>query len=72
MTRQDGITLVERYDDACADEYIASFCDYIGITAKEFWAQVHSAVNPRLFRFTDGGRIERRFKVGEGLPAEAV
>ena len=72
MTRQDGITLVERYDDACADEYIASFCDYIGITVQEFWAQVHSAVNPRLFRFTDGGRIERRFKVGEGLPAEAV
>ena len=72
LARQDGIALVEQYDDACADEYIASFCDYIGVTVQEFWKQVHSAVNPRLFRFAEDGRIERRFTVGEGLPAEAT
>ncbi len=72
LPRPDGIALVERYDDACAPEYIAGFADYIGITVDDFWKQVRAAVNPRLFRFGDGGRIERRFKVGEGLAVEAA
>ena len=71
MTRREGIALVERYDDACSEEYISDFCDYIGVTVGEFWTQVQSAVNPRLFRFAQDGRIERRFRVGDGLPAEA-
>jgi N-acetyl sugar amidotransferase len=72
LSRRDGIALVEKYDDACAPEYIVGFADYIGITIDDFWKQVHAAVNPKLFRFSDGGRIERRFEVGAGLPAEAA
>lgn len=67
MTRDEGIMLVEKYDDACSDEYIASFCEYIGISIQDFWNQVHVSVNLELFSIEPSGRIERRFKIGEGL-----
>lgn len=67
MSRGRGIELVERYDDACSDEYIESFCLYIGITVKEFWEKVHSSVNRELFAIERDGSIRRKFKVGAGL-----
>jgi N-acetyl sugar amidotransferase len=66
-TRDKGIALIEQYDDACSDEYIASFCDYIGITMQDFWAQVHSSLNRELFSIAGDGSIHRKFKVGTGL-----
>ncbi|WP_421956086.1 N-acetyl sugar amidotransferase [Polaromonas sp.] len=67
ITREHAIDLVERYDDACSDEYITSFCDYIGISAEDFWAQVRGSVNRELFDVDASGRITRRFRVGVGL-----
>jgi hypothetical protein len=67
MSRADGIALVERYDDSCSDDYIAAFCDYIGIAKDQFWAQVHASVNKDLFTVHNDGRIERKFEVGVGL-----
>ena len=67
LSREDGIPLVEAYDDACSDEYIASFSEFIGITVEEFWAQVHAAMNHELFYLDDNGRVQRRFEVGVGL-----
>jgi N-acetyl sugar amidotransferase len=67
ISREEGISLVERYDDACSDRYIRDFSEYIGITVDDFWKQVHASVNPKLFRLGPSGRIERRFKVGVGL-----
>ena len=68
LTREQGIGLVEQYDDACAPSYIQSFCDYIGIHVDAFWAQVHSSVNRTLFDVDAvTGRINRRYRVGAGL-----
>ena len=67
LSREDGIPLLEAYDDACSDEYIASFSEFIGITVEEFWAQVHAEMNHELFYLDDNGRIQRRFEVGVGL-----
>ena len=67
MTREHAIELVERYDDACADSYIESFCEYIGISVSSFWDQVHASVNRNLFIVGADGSIRRRFKVGVGL-----
>lgn len=67
MTRERGIELVEKYDDAGSDEYISSFCDYIGIGKDQFWDQVHASVNRDLFTINDDGRITRKFEVGVGL-----
>lgn len=67
ITRDAGIKLVEQYDDACSDDYIAAFSEYIGISVDDFWRQVHASVNRELFDIRADGRIERKFTVGEGL-----
>jgi N-acetyl sugar amidotransferase len=67
MTRAHAIDLVERFDDACADSYIESFSDYIGISVEQFWKQVYASVNPKLFDVSSDGTIRRRFAVGAGL-----
>jgi len=67
MSRESGIELVSSYDDACSDDYIASFCEYIDITTDQFWKQVHQSVNRELFDVDDNGKIARKFQVGVGL-----
>lgn len=67
MSREQGIALVEQYDDACSPDYIARYCDYLGIGVPAFWAKVHAATNTQLFSIQPDGRIERRFRVGVGL-----
>ena len=67
MTREEGIKLIEKYDGACSEKYIQSFCDYIMITKEEFWEQVHSCVNKNLFDICEDGAIIPKFEVGYGL-----
>lgn len=67
ISRNQGIELVERYDDSCSDNYIAEFSDYIGISVQQFWEQVHRSVNRDLFDVKNDGRVVRKFKVGAGL-----
>ena len=67
INRDQGIVLVEKYDDACGDSYIEDFCSYIEISVPQFWEKVHASVNRDLFELRSDGTIERRFKVGVGL-----
>lgn len=67
ISREKGIQLVERYDDACSEEYIESFCAYIEISVADFWRQVHASLNRKLFTLETDGVIRRKFKVGVGL-----
>jgi N-acetyl sugar amidotransferase len=67
MTREEGIQLVEKYDDSCSNDYIKSFCNYIDITVDQFWKQVRKNVNLDLFTVTSDGKIKKKFKVGKGL-----
>jgi N-acetyl sugar amidotransferase len=67
MTRAQAIELVEQHDDACADSYIESFCEYIGISVESFWLKVHQSTNRELFDIDSAGNIRRRYKVGVGL-----
>jgi N-acetyl sugar amidotransferase len=67
LTRNKGIELVEQYDHSCSDEYIESFCSYIGISVTQFWKKVFAATNRDLFRVSPNGTINRIFKVGIGL-----
>ncbi len=67
MTRKKAISLVEQYDDACGDNYISDFCNYIGINIQEFWEKVHGSLNRELFYLDASGKITRKFKVGVGL-----
>lgn len=67
MTRDDAIVLAEKYDDSCGEDYIKSFCEYIGISVKQFWIQVRSSVNKDLFKIEKSGKIVRKFQIGKGL-----
>lgn len=68
MTREQGIALVSQYDQACSPDYIAAYCDYLGITVEGFWQQVRAATNRGLFDIRADGSIVRKFEVGVGLP----
>jgi len=67
MTREQGITVCEKYDGACSDANIASFCEYIEISVDYFWEKVISITNKDLFTVTGPTDIKRRFKVGNGI-----
>ncbi len=67
VSREKGIEIVDAYDDAYDDQYIADYCDYLNISAQQFWTQVYSAVNQELFTLAADGRIIKKFKVGIGL-----
>jgi hypothetical protein len=67
MDRATAIRLVEDYDGACADAYIDSFCEFIGITVDAFWDRVRASCNRELFDVHTDGRITRKFRVGVGL-----
>jgi N-acetyl sugar amidotransferase len=67
ITREDGILLLEKYDNACSPEYIESFCSYIEISVEEFWDKVYGVVNKDLFSLKTDGTIIRKFKIGIGL-----
>ena len=54
LTRKEGAVLAKRYDGICDDKYIDSFCRYVGIALLDFWAQVHKAANPLLFKTVPG------------------
>lgn len=66
ITRDEGITIADRFDGRCDDAYIAEFCHYARITVGEFWDTVHRFADPRLFDLS-GDRPVPRFRVGVGL-----
>lgn len=64
ITRSEGILLVEKYDGACANNYIESFSEFIGISIVEFWQTVKKFTNTDYFDLSGSGRPRPLFKVG--------
>lgn len=67
LTRNEAIILCEKYDGSCSPKYIKSFCEYIGITEKQFWDKVDESVNKYLFERDINNKWVRKFKVGDGI-----
>ena len=67
ISRNDAIKLVKKYDGTIGKKYIKTFCKYINISKEEFWKNIRSLVNKKLFYIDNKLRIKRKFKVGEGL-----
>lgn len=65
--REEGISLVEKYDDAQDEKYIKDYCDYLAISVDEFWRKVKDSTNKTLFQIKEDGTIRRNFTVGFGL-----
>lgn len=65
ITREQGVELVKEYDGKCGERYIDEFCEYIGITKKEFWRVVDEFANKRLFKKDPKtGRWQAKFEIG--------
>jgi len=67
MTRNQGIKLVERFDDNCSPDYISRYCDYLEISVELFWDKVRESCDLRLFAIKEDGTIKRKFEVGVGI-----
>lgn len=67
ISRDEGIRLVEKYDDAKDEKYIKDYCDYLAIPVGDFWAKVIASTNKALFLIEADGSIRRKFTVGVGL-----
>jgi N-acetyl sugar amidotransferase len=67
ISRNEGIRLVEKYDDAQDEKYIKDYCDYLAISVDDFWEKVRAATNKSLFSVEANGSIRRKFAVGVGL-----
>ena len=65
--RNEAIKIVEEYDGKCSQKYIDSFCKYLDITIEDFWNQVNSNINKKLFSISKNGEFKKLFKVGYGL-----
>lgn len=67
MSRQEGIELVSRYDDKCSPDYIARYCEYLGIGVDAFWDKVRRNCDRKLFDVAADGTITPKFTVGVGV-----
>jgi len=67
IEREEAIPVVRKYDGACSNYYIKSFCEYIEISVDQFWDHVKANVNPDLFKIDYKNKIVPRFEVGVGL-----
>lgn len=67
MRRHEGIELVRQYDSKCSPDYIARYCDYLGIGVDAFWVKVRAACDRRLFEIDADGSMRPKFTVGVGL-----
>ena len=62
MTRDEGVTLVNKYDGKCDKKYILRFCEYINLDVEEFWKVAESFRNHDLFIKNKNGEFELKYK----------
>ena len=67
IRREEAISIVEKYDHCCSDNYIKDFCRYINISQEDFWFNIRKNVNKNLFHIDNKLNIKKKFKVGKGL-----
>lgn len=67
IKRNKAIEIVEKFDGACSENYIESFCKYIDITVSKFWDVVSKSINKDLFEIDSKRDITKKFKVGTGF-----
>ena len=67
ISREEGIHLVEKYDNAHDEKYIKNYCHYLDISTDVFWKMIRASTNNKLFSVASDGSIHRRFVVGVGI-----
>ena len=68
LTRDEAIPIVREFDGVCDDSIIENYCQYVGISHRDFWAIINEHVNSDLFWIQEGGRPMPKFTVGVDFP----
>jgi N-acetyl sugar amidotransferase len=67
ISRELGISYVQKYDHKCSPEYIENYCHYLGVSVDYFWKKIMENVNKSLFNIKANGSITPKFIVGTGV-----
>lgn len=54
ISREEGVMLVNKYDQEFPQEHFAFFLDYIGLSEEEYWRVVNQARSPHLWKEQNG------------------
>ena len=54
ITREEGVELVNRYDEEFPEKYFDFFLNYISIDKEEYWDIINAARSPHLWEVIDG------------------
>jgi len=54
ITREEGISLVKRYDGEFPKKYFREFLEYIGITEENFWQIINKFRSPHIWKRVNG------------------
>lgn len=54
ITKKEGVEMVRRYDGKCHKKYIEKFCNYIGISVKEFYTIADTFRDPKIWWIKNG------------------
>lgn len=66
-TREEMISVVEKYDGQLDQGIIEKFCEFTKISFREFWEIMDKWYNPKFFEKDKDGVWHSKFKVGVGL-----
>jgi len=64
ISRQEAISLVEKYDGKCSDSLVLEFCNYLEISVQEFWRVVDLYTNKDIFEKDGKGSWKLKYPVG--------
>jgi N-acetyl sugar amidotransferase len=68
MSRDDAVKAVLDYDGKCAPHFIDRFCNYLGITHKQFWETAERFRNPDIWHRDSGsGKWLLKEKIKRGV-----
>lgn len=54
LTREEGVSLIKRFDGEFPQEYIADCCDYMGITLQDYHDTIEKFRSPHLWKKVNG------------------
>ena len=67
LSREEGISLIERFDGNFDQSVVQRFCAYLEISVDDFWKIVDKYVNKNFFEKVSLGHYQPRFTVGVGI-----
>ena len=53
ITREEGVSLVKKYDNEFPSKYFQDFLKYINMTEKDFWKVIDDHRSPHLWSFNE-------------------